>query len=149
MISAAGKAGDKKQIPALEALLKDDSESTRLAGGQALCALGAPKCAVFAGKLIASKDKNERFQGVMLFDGASAKVSSATLTPLLSDKDDKLRARAARILTQGGDPKSLSWLVIESAKAKGEIRLVYEDELERLRVTDEQRQAILKKAGLQ
>src|SRR5690606_34264136 len=27
MIVAAGRAGDKKQIPALEALLKDDSES--------------------------------------------------------------------------------------------------------------------------
>ena len=54
MISAAGRAGDKKQIPTLEALLKDDSESTRLAGAQALCLVGAPKCAQFAGKLLAS-----------------------------------------------------------------------------------------------
>lgn len=149
MINAAGRAGDRKQIPALEALLKHDSESTRLAGAQALCALGAPRCAQFAGKLLASKDQNERFQAVMLFEGASAKVSCPTLTPLLKDDDDKLRARAARILVQGGDPQGLEWLVIESAKAKGENRLVYEDELERLRVSDEQRQAILKKAGLQ
>ena len=68
---------------------------------------------------------------------------------MLKDTDDKVRARAARFLVQGGDGKSLDWLVIESAKAKGELRLVYEDELEKLRVTDEQRQAILKKAGLQ
>ncbi len=149
MIVAAGRSGDKKQIPALEALLKDDSESTRLAGAQALCAMGAPKCAQFASTLLASKDRNERFQAVMLFEGAPAKVSSPTLTPVLKDPDDRLRARAARILVQGGDPKALEWLVIESAKATGEHRLVYEDELERLRLTDELRQAILKKAGLQ
>lgn len=149
MISAAGKAGDKKQIPAFEVLLKDESESTRLASGQALCAVGAPSCAQFAARLLASKDRNERFQGVMLFEGASARVSGPTLTPLLKETDHKLRARAARILVQGGDPKGLEWLVIESAKAQGEMRLIYEDELERLHVSDEQRQAILKKAGLQ
>ena len=149
MIVAAGRSGDKKQIPVLEALLKDDSESTRFAGAKALCDMGAPKCATFAANLITSKDKNERFQGVMLFEGAPSKVSSPTLTPVLKDPDDKLRARAGRILVQGGDPKALEWLVIESAKATGEHRLVYEDELEKLRLTDEQRQAILKKAGLQ
>lgn len=149
MITSAGRSGDKKQIPALEALLKDESESTRLASAQGLCLMGAPKCAQFAGKLLASTDKNERLQGVMLFEGASAKVSSPNLTPMLKDTDDKVRARAARLLVQGGDPKGLEWLVIESAKGKGEARLVYEDELERLHLTDEQRQAILKKAGLQ
>lgn len=149
MIVGAGRSGDKKQIPALEALLKDDSESTRLAAAQGLCAMGAPKCAQFAATLLASKDKNERFQAVMLFEGSPSKVSSPTLTPLLKDPDDRLRARAARILVQGGDSKGLEWLVIESAKAQGEHRLVYEDELEKLRVTDEQRQGFLKKAGLQ
>lgn len=149
MIGAAGRAGDRKQSPALEALLKDESESTRLAGAQALCTLGAPKGVQFAASLLASKDKHERFQGVMLFEGSSAKFSGKTLSPLLQDPDDKLRARAARILVQGGDPKALEWLVIESAKGQGEIRLVYEGELEKLRLSDEQRQAILKKAGLQ
>lgn len=149
MIVSAGRSGDKKQIPAFEALLTDDSESTRLAAAQSLCLLGSPRCAQFAGKLLASKDKNERFQAVMLFEGSSAKFSSPTLTPMLQDPDDKLRARAARILVQGGDTKGLTWLVLESTKAQGEKRLVYEDELERLRITDEQRQAILKKAGLQ
>lgn len=149
MITAAGRAGDKKQAPALEALLSDSSESTRLAAAQALCALGAPRCAQFAAKLLASKDKHERLQGVMLFEGAPAKTAAPTLAPLLKDTEDKVRARAARILVQGGDAKTLDWLVIESARAQGEARLLYEDELEKLRLTDEQRQAILKKAGLQ
>lgn len=149
MISAAGRAGDKKQASAFEALLDDSSESTRLAAAQALCALGTPRCASFAGKLLGSKDKHERLQGVMLFEGASAKTARLTLAPLLKDPEDKVRARAARILVQGGDAKTLDWLVIESAKAQGEARLLYEDELEKLRLTDEQRQAILKKAGLQ
>ncbi len=149
MIVAAGRAGDKKQAPALEAFLKDSSESTRMAAAQGLCTLGSPKCGQFAAKLFASSNRDERFQAVMLFDGASAKVSAPSLTPMLADPDDKIRARAARILVQGGDPRRLEWLVLESAKAKGEVRLVYEDELEKLRLSDEQRQAILKKAGLQ
>jgi HEAT repeat protein len=149
MLVAAGRSGDKKQAPALEAMLKDDSESTRLAAAQGLCSLGTASCATFANKLLASTDKNERFQAVMLFEGASAKASAPVLEKVLTDPDTKLRARAARILVQGGDAKKMDWLVIESAKAKGEDRLPYEDELEKLRLSDEQRQAILKKAGLQ
>lgn len=149
MLQSAGRAGDKKQAPALELLLKDDSETTRMAAAQGLCAMGAPACAKFAGKLLGSSDKNERMQGVMLFDGAPAKASGSALAPVLNDTDDKLRARAARILAQGGDAAKVDWLIIESSKASGEKRLVYEDELEKLRVTDEQRQAVLKKAGLQ
>ncbi|MFT3706474.1 MAG: HEAT repeat domain-containing protein [Archangium sp.] len=149
MLVAAGRSGDKKQVPGLEAMLKDDSEATRLAAAQGLCAMGTASCATFAGKLLGSTDKNERFQAVMLFEGASAKASAPVLEKVLADPDNKLRARAARILVQGGDAKKIDWLVIESAKAKGEERLPYEDELEKLRLTDEQRQAILKKAGLQ
>ena len=118
MIASAGRSGDKKQIPAFEALLKDDSESTRLAAAKALCMLGAPRCLQFAGTLLASKDRNERFQGVMLFEGAPSKTSAAILKPVLLETDDKLRARAARILVQGGDLKALDWLVIESTKAE-------------------------------
>lgn len=149
MLQSAGRAGDKKQAPALEAMLKDESETTRMAAAQGLCAMGAPACAKFASKLLTSTDRNERLQGVMLFDGASSKVSSAALKPILADTDDKIRARAARILAQGGDATKIDWLIIESSKANGEQRLVYEDEIERLRVSDEQRQAVLKKAGLQ
>ncbi|MFZ5441750.1 MAG: HEAT repeat domain-containing protein [Myxococcota bacterium] len=149
MITSAGKAGDRKQVPAFEALLKDGSESTRQAAAQALCLLGAAKGVQFASRLLASADRHERMQGVMLFEGASAKVASPVLAPVLADKDDRVRARAARILVQGGDAARLEWLVLESARAQGEVRLIYEDELERLRLSDEQRQAILKKAGAQ
>jgi len=149
MIANAGRAGDKKQAPSLEALLKDTSEATRMAAAQGLCALGVPKCAQFANQLLASTDKNERFAAVMLFEGTTAKVSAPVLTRVLADPDPKVRARAARILVQGGEATRLDWLVIESARAQGEQRLFYEDELEKLRVTDEQRQSILKKAGLQ
>lgn len=149
MLQSAGRAGDKKQAAALEALLKDESETTRMAAAQGLCALGTPACAKFAGKLLSSTDRNERLQGVMLFDGASAKAAGASLAPILNDTDDKIRARAARILAQGGDASKVDWLILESSKANGEKRLVYEDEIEKLRVSDEQRQAVLKKAGLQ
>lgn len=149
MLQSAGRAGDKKQAPALEALLKDESETTRMAAAQGLCAMGTPSCAKFAGKLLSSTERNERMQGVMLFEGASAKAASVALTPVLNDTDDKLRSRAAGILARGGDASKVSWLIIESSKASGEKRLTYEDEIEKLRVTDEQRQAVLKKAGLQ
>ncbi|PZR07563.1 MAG: PBS lyase [Archangium gephyra] len=149
MLQSAGRAGDRKQAPALEALLKDDSETTRMAAAQGLCAMGTPSCAKFAGRLLASADKNERMQGVMLFEGAPAKAASGALAPMLKDTDDKVRSRAARILAQGGDASKIDWLIIESSKASGEKRLTYEDEIEKLRVTDEQRQAVSKKAGLQ
>ncbi len=149
MIVAAGRAGDRKQAPALEALLGDSSESTRLAAAQALCTLGAPRCAKFAAALLGAADRHERLQGVMLFEGAKAKLAAPSLTPLLKDADHKVRARAARLLVEGGDARQLEFLVIESARAGGESKLAYEDELERLRLSDEQRQAILKRAGLQ
>lgn len=148
MIQSAGRAGDKKQVGALEAMLKDGSESTRLAAAQALCIMGTPSCAKFAGTLLASKDKSERLQGVMLFDGASAKQSGKVLAPALRDEDPRVRARAARLLAEGGDEAKKAWLVVESAKAEGDVKLIFEDELEHLRLTDEQRSAMLKKAGL-
>lgn len=148
MLSAIGKSGDKKQAAALEPLLADSSESTRLAAGQALCTLGSPKCVAFAQKLLASSDANERLQAVMLFEGASAKVAGPILKPVLADADDRLRARAGRILAQGGDKAQVDWLVIEASKAKLEARMIYEDQIEKLRLSDEARQAILKKAGI-
>lgn len=148
MIQSAGRAGDKKQVGALEALLKDDSESTRIAAAQALCIMGTPSCAKFATTLLSSKEQSERLQGVMLFDGSSAKQSGKVLAPALRDADPRVRARAARLLAEGGDESKKAWLVIESAKAPTETKLIYEDEIEHLRLTDEQRSAILKKAGL-
>lgn len=148
MVVAVGKSGDKKQAGALQALLGSDSETTRLAAAQGLCLLGAKAGATYAGKLLASEQPIERLQGVLLFEGATAKVAGPVLKSALDDKDHKVRANAARVLAQGGDKTKIDWLVLESAKAVGEDRLFYEDQLEKLRLSDEARQVILKKAGL-
>lgn len=148
MVVAVGKSGDKKQAGALEALLASESETTRLAAAQALCLLGAKSGATYAGKLLASEQPIERLQGVLLFEGATAKVAGPVLKNALDDTDHKVRANAARVLAQGGDKTKIDWLVLESAKAVGEDRLFYEDQIEKLRLSDEARQAILKKAGL-
>lgn len=148
MILGVGKLGDSKQAKGLESLLDSSSESTRLAATQALCALGSKKGLEAAKKLLASKDKYERLQGVMLFEGASAKVATPVLTPILQDPEVSVRARTARLLAQGGDATLIEWMVVESYKAPTDDRLVYETELEQLRLTDDQRAAILKKAGL-
>ena len=42
----------------------------------------------------------------------------------------------------------LTWLLIASSLARPEDKLRYEDEIEKLRLTDEQRRAILVKAGM-
>jgi hypothetical protein len=149
LLRAVGRTGDRAQVAPLEAMLNESSESTRLAAAQSLCVLGAPRCAKFAAGLLTSADRSDRLQGVMLFEGAQARVASASLAPLLADSDHRVRARAARILVEGGDRSKLDWLVIESARAPGETKLAYEDELERLRLPDDERQAILKRAGLQ
>jgi HEAT repeat protein len=149
MLLAVGASGDRKQAAPLEGLLNEDSEMTRLAAARALCRLGSRACAPVAQRLLASSDRAERLQGVMLFQGAKASVARAALTPVLAQSDDVVRARAARLLVEGGDGSKLDWLVVESVKAKGDARLVYETELDMLRLTDERRQLILKKAGLQ
>lgn len=148
MLVAVGKAGDRKQTSALEAFLASESETTRLAAAQALCLLGAKSGTTYAGRLLASGQPLERLQGVLLFEGASAKVAAPVLKKALDDADHRVRANAARVLAQGGDRSKVDWLVLESAKASGEDRLVYEDQLEKLHLSDEARHAILKKAGL-
>jgi hypothetical protein len=42
----------------------------------------------------------------------------------------------------------LDWLVVASFNAEGQEKLAYEKELEALRLADDQRNAILRKAGL-
>lgn len=148
MILGVGKLGDPKQAKGLESLLESSSESTRLASTQALCMLGQKKGFDAAKGLLASKDRYERLQGVMLFEGAPSKVASPLLTPMLGDAEVQVKARAARVLAQGGDGRLIEWLVMESYKAPIDDRLVYETELEQLRLTDDQRAGILKKAGL-
>jgi len=148
MIIGVGKLGDPKQAKGLESLLESSSESTRLAATQALCLLGSKKGLEAAKALFASKDKYVRLQGAMLFEGAPSKLASPLLTPLLADPEVTVRARVARILAQGGDGRLVEWLVLESFKAPVDDRLLYENELELLRLPDEQRAVILKKAGL-
>lgn len=148
MLVALGAAGDKKQAKALESFLENSSESTRFAAAQGLCLLGAPKGYAFAKGLLASKDKLERRQGLALFEGTRAKDAQAVLKPLLADPDPALAAGAARVLYQGGDPAALEWLVLASHRANGEDKLVYEAQLEAVRLSDDQRKAILGKAGI-
>ena len=148
MLEAVGASGDKKQAPALEAFLEDSSESTRFAAARGLCLLGAPEGFAFARKLLASEDKHVRRQGLALFEGLSAKQAGPMLRPLLEDKDRTLAAGAARILYQGGDKTMLSWLVLASWNAQGEQKLTYEKELETLQLADDERKALLRKAGV-
>lgn len=148
LLIAAGMSGDKKQAPALEAFLADGSESTQLAAAQGLCALGNKKGFEFAKKKLSSAQSYERLEGLKLFEGARAKEVAPVLTPLLEDKDHAVGAMAARIMYQGGDPKMLDWLVLKSFESIGEAKLPFEKELESLRLQDDQRKAILAKAGI-
>jgi len=149
MLMAVGKTGDVRQVAALEGFLENSSESARLSAAQALCLLGSAKGQAFAKKVISSEDRLERLQGVRLFEGTSLKVAKALLTPALEDQDHAVRAAAARVLAAAGDESKVEWLVIQSAKQSGpEAVLIYESEIEKLRVEPERRAAILKKAGL-
>ena len=148
LLEAVGAAGDKKQAPALKAFLDDSSESTRFAAARGLCLLGTPEGFAFARKLLASEDKYVRRQGLALYEGVSAKQSASALRPLLEDKDRPVAASAARILYQGGDKTMMSWLVLASWNAQGEEKLAYEKELETLHLADDERKALLRKAGV-
>ncbi|RJS15416.1 HEAT repeat domain-containing protein [Corallococcus sp. H22C18031201] len=148
MLASVGETGDKKQIPALKAYLDSGSEGTRFAAARGLCRLDAPEGVAFAGRLLASSDKFVRRQGLELYEGVSAKKSARALQPLLEDKERALAAAAARILYQGGDASMLEWLVLASWNAKGTDKLDYEKELETLQLADDQRKAILRKAGV-
>jgi HEAT repeat protein len=149
LLVAAGRAGDAKQIPGLKEYLTSDSESTRFAAAKGLCQLGSPDGFTFANKLLGSQDRFVRRQGLELYEGVPAKKAQPALNPLLKDADRALAAGAARILYQGGDKDMLDWLVVASASAKSnEEKLAYEKELETLHLADDQRKAILRKAGL-
>lgn len=149
MLVAVGKSGDKKQAAALEPFLDSSSASARAGAAHALCLLGAPKGLAFAKKQLASEDRFERAQAVVLLDGLPSRVAGPLLEAALKDGDQTVRAKAGRVLYQGGDASKLEWLVVESYKLRADQRGPFEDELEALRLSDEQRQAFLKKAGLQ
>ena len=148
MLLAAGQTGDKKQIPVLEGFLAHSSESSRFGAAAGLCVLGAAAGHTFARNMLASKDRYERMQGLMLFEGARYKDAAPVLEPLLTDADRSIQAAAARILYVGGDKTKLEWLVLHSFQSLGDDRLPYEKELESLRLSDDERRAILRKAGI-
>lgn len=148
MLVGAGDSGDRRQADALEGFLKSSSESTRLAAAQGLCRLGSPKGLAIVRKMLESKDRYERRQGLSLLEGARAQVAAPLLRPLLDDPDRVIAASAARTLYQGGDERMLEWLVVTAHRSKGDDRLAIENELERLHLTDDRRRVILLKAGI-
>ncbi len=148
MLWATGKAGDAKQAPKLESFLENDSESTRVAAAQGLCLLGAPKGVAFAKKLLTSRDKYERVQGVTLFEGTSLKLAAPVLNPVFEgvpgDDDHAVRAAAARVLAQLGDPSKTVWLLKQSTAYDGKsAQVAYENEIEKLHLKPEAKAALL------
>ncbi|MCA2981567.1 MAG: HEAT repeat domain-containing protein [Myxococcaceae bacterium] len=148
MLVSVGRLGDPKQARALESLLDVSSESTRLAATQALCLLGHKKGLDAARALLASKDRSERLLGVMVLEGAAVGAVKAALEPMTTDPEAAVRARAARVLAQAGEQRWLEWLVVEGGRGTVDEKLVVETELEHLRLSDEQRAAILRRASL-
>ena len=144
-ILAAGQANDPRQVKALEALLTDDSEATRLAATQALCQMGQKKGLAEVQKLLSSPEEARRLQGVKMFEGSNA-AAAKNLKPSLMDASVKVRAMAGRIMAQAGVTGMIDWLVLASAAASIDDRLIIEREIEPLRLSDAQRNLILKKA---
>jgi HEAT repeat protein len=147
-LASAGATGDRSLASGLATFLTSSSEETRFGAAKGLCRLGASQGFDFARKLLDSKDKYERRRGLELFEGAPSKEAGPVLRPLLKDADVGLAAKAARILFQGGDSVMLDWLVLASFHAKPDEKDAYERELELLQLQDDQRKAILSKAGL-
>ena len=149
MLAQVGRTGDKKQAGELETFLTSSSEGTRFGAAQGLCALGSSRGYEYARKLIGSKDRFERLQGLKLFEGTTARAAAPVLSPLLTDDDPAVAAVAARLLYQGGDEKKLDWLVLRSHRTTSlDERMYFEKELETLRLADDQRKAILTRAGV-
>jgi len=149
MLVALGRSRDRKQVAVLAPFLTQSSETTRLAAAQSLCLLGSSHGFDYARVMLASKERGERLQGLMVLDGSKGKAGEALLKGALADTDHPVRATAARILYEAGDRSKLTWLVLESRNAVGENRLPYEDQLERLHLSGDERQAILERAGVE
>lgn len=147
MLVAAGLSGDVAMARALVPYLRDDTEGVRLAAAQGLCILGHPAGRAVAQARLASTSQVERLQGVLLFEGARARVSGPSLRPLLTDGDSAVAATAGRVLYEGGDPSLLAWLVRQSEAAMGADKKPYFEALNALKVTEADRYEILSKAG--
>jgi hypothetical protein len=91
---------------------------------------------------------HERRQVLQLLEGVPRKQGEPLLRPLLAEADLALAAGAARLLAQAGDASMRGWLVLASHRAGPELRAPFERELEALGVGDEERRAVLTRAGL-
>jgi HEAT repeat protein len=141
---AVGQVGGKKQVKALEEILAEaPSERTRRAAAHALCSLGEPAGFAYAKKMLASDDELDRYDALKLFEDSSAQDAAQVLEPLLAGKDLRLAAAAARTLYEGGNASMLEWLVVRSARATLEQRLIYEQQIETIGISDRDRKAIL------
>ncbi|MBX7113631.1 MAG: HEAT repeat domain-containing protein [Myxococcaceae bacterium] len=148
MLVAVGLSKDRKQESALVRFLDSSSQATRLSAGRALCLLGSPKGLGVAKKQLASAEPAERLQGVLMLEGVAAGLSRPLLLPRLEDADKAVAAASARVLYQGGEQPMLTWLLLQSFHAQSDDKRFWERELETLRLSPEQRDAILTKAGL-
>lgn len=147
MISAAGTSGERALIPALEPFRESSSEATRFAATRALCRLGSADALAAARALLSSEDPAERLRATALLEGVALASTRELLTPSLDDAEPRVAAAAARSLHLSGDRRMVAWLVLRSDLSEGETKLIYERELERLRVSDEERRRILRQAG--
>ncbi len=148
MLVAVGLSKDRKQESALVGFLDSSSQVTRLAAARALCLLGSPKGLGVAKRQLVSTEPSERLQGVLMLEGAPASLSRPLLVPRLEDSDKAVAAASARVLYQSGEQPMLTWLVLQSFHAPIDDKSVWERELETLRLSPEQRDAILSKEGL-
>jgi len=147
MLVAVGESGDVHQARGLERFLRSSSESTRLAAAQALCRLGQASGISVAKGLLASKEPLDRSHGIELLQGAPARIAGSVLRPVLADRDPHVAALAARTLAEGGDRTMIAWLVLASDRAKGTARFPFNDALDALQVTSEQRAAIRRRVS--
>jgi HEAT repeat protein len=148
LLAAVGQSGDREQRKPLEAFLRSSSESTRLAAARALCLLNLPSGYAFAKERLSSKERNDRQDGVLLLEGVKSRRAEALLSPLLLDEDRRLAALAARVLYESGNKDMADWLVLASAHAEGREKLIYEDEIDQIHLTDDERRAIKDRAGI-
>ncbi len=144
-LRAVGFSRDKKLKNQLLPFLKSDSESTRLVATQALCRLGAREGLASAKNWLTATETEQRYNGVMLFEGFPAKEALPALMPMLQDPEIGVRAAAGRILAQAGERKAVVWLLAQSEAAKPEDKGRFESEIEKLRLPDNVRAEMLKK----
>ncbi|MFN0061538.1 MAG: HEAT repeat domain-containing protein [Myxococcaceae bacterium] len=140
MLEAVGSAGDKRQGDRLVPFLRSASESAQWAAARALCLLENPKGLRFANEHLKSPHEAQRRLAVDLLEGVSLKRIEPLLRARLDDTAAPVAAAAARVLARAGDRQALAWLVRAVDTASFESRPVFANELEKLGLSDAERQ---------